>query len=67
MCINESEGGWLGELYTGILGQDVIQILNEDYLDVSPDSASEQTSFLVISKKPWEQVKDYAILSELTF
>jgi GNAT superfamily N-acetyltransferase len=58
--------GPMGELYQGILGQDVIQILNEDYLNVSPDSASEQTSFLVISKEPWEQAKDYAILSELT-
>ncbi|MDO8123361.1 MAG: GNAT family N-acetyltransferase [Candidatus Hermodarchaeota archaeon] len=58
--------GPMGELYEGILGQDVIQILNEDYLRVSPDSASEQTSFLVISKEPWEQAKDYAILSELT-
>lgn len=58
--------GPMGELYKGILGHDVIQILNEDYLRVSPESASEQTSFLVISKMPWKQAKDYAILSELT-
>jgi predicted GNAT family N-acyltransferase len=58
--------GPMGELYQGILGQDVILITNEDYINVSPDSTSEQTSFLVISKKPWEQTKDYAILSELT-
>ncbi len=57
--------GPMGELYEGLLGQDVIQILNEDYLRVSPESASEQTSFLVISKAPWEQAKDYAILSKL--
>jgi GNAT superfamily N-acetyltransferase len=55
-----------GELYQGILGQDVIVITNEDYLIVGPQSSNEQTSFLIVSKEPWEQAKDYAILETLT-
>lgn len=58
--------GPMGELYQGILGQDVIMINNEDYLNVGPRSSNEQTSFLVVSKEPWERAKDYAILETLT-
>jgi hypothetical protein len=54
-----------GELYQAILGQDAIQIRNEDYLNVPPEGTNEQTSFLVVSKLPWSQTKDYALLSKL--
>lgn len=54
------------ELYLGDLAPDLIRILYETRLEIPAKGMKELATFLVVTKAPWKEAKNYSILSNLT-